>query len=517
MNYGGLREMRKKIKLLIPGFRTGRVWKKIIATIAYPGLIFFSFMMILGSGDSQASSKDNMISRWENISIICFLIIIPFILITNLGNIRKFLPLFKSKSIGKKIIAWVISFVIVFIGMTTISAKLSSQHSFEYIALQQKQREEQAIQSAKEKEDKETARKKELAERAAAKAIQASEEQTKKDSEEQEKKDTEEQEKNATEEQTKLTKVTATSASTEEDQKVQTNIEEKSKNADGDDKEAIGSKVSNWFGGIFSGSNSTSNTNMNEKIEKSINSNLKKGDSEKLMDIYKLSDDQMKTYFVDYINEKYHKELIENKEFFEGKKVDKVKKIYKKMEFLTKLSPLDNSDLGMILMDTKKFIEANEALKELKKGNPKVGYGIIKDISQVENLDVYVNYKIKNTGTKIGSLTIEDESYSDNYFITSYSYSQTFGYVPSNDWQAVLRLSGDSELSGEGVYITKAVVSNAVTLIDNKGFEKEYPVYREVSQEDIEEYNQVNDLMEQEAQINNNISQSIDRIVNLLQ
>ncbi|WP_054943351.1 hypothetical protein [Paenibacillus ihuae] len=513
--------MWKKVKILIPGFRSGELWKKIIASIAYPVLIFFSFMMILGSGDPQASSKDNMISRWENISIVCFLVIIPFILITNLGNIRKFLPLFKSKSIGKKILAWVISFVIVFIGMTTISAKLSSQHSFEYIAMQQKQREEQAIQNAKEKEDREKERKVEVA---AAKAIQASEEQekkdteeqTKKDAEEQVKKDTEEQEGKATDEQTKLTKGTATSAPTEEDQKVQTNIEEKSKNADGDDKEAIGSKVSNWFGGIFGGSKSTSNTNMNEKIEKSINSTLKKGDSEKLMDIYKLSDDQMKTYFVDYINEKYHKELIENKEVFEGKKVEKVKKLYKKMEFLTNLSPLDNSDLGLILMNTKKFIEANEALKEFNKEHPKVEYGIIKDISQVENLDVYVNYKIKNTGTKIGNLTIKDESYSDNYFITSYSYSQTFGYVPSNDWQAVLRLSGDSELSGEGAYKTKAVVSNEVTLIDNKGFEKDYPIYREVSQEDIDKYNQVNNLMEQQAQINDEMDGSIDRILDHL-
>ncbi|WP_438498111.1 hypothetical protein [Paenibacillus sp. IHBB 3054] len=501
--------MRKKIKLLIPGFRTGRVWKRIIASIAYLVLIFLSFAMILGSRDPLESPKDNMISQWESISIIFFLVIIPFVLITNLANIQRFLPLFKSKGLWKKVIAWVISFVIVVIGLTTVSSKLSSQHSFEYIARQQKQSEEQAIQKAKEKEGKEEEKKVELAERAAAKAIQASEEQAKKDAEEQAKK--------VSEGQTKLTKATATDAPTEEDQKVQTNIEEKSKNADGDDKEAIGSKVSNWFGGIFGASKSTSNTNMNEKIEKSIKSNLKKGDSEKLMDIYKLSDDQMKTYFVDYINEKYHKELIENKEVFEGKKVEKVKKIYKKMEFLTSLSPLDNSDLGLILMDTKKFIEANEALKEFNKEHPKVGYGIIKDISQVENLDVYVNYKIKNTGTKIGNLTIEDESYSDNYFITSYSYSQTFGYVPSNDWQAVLRLSGDSELSGEGVYDTKAVVSNAVTLIDNKGFEKEYPVYREVSQEDIEEYDQVNDLMEQEAQINNDINQSIDRIVNLLQ
>ncbi|MFF2909183.1 hypothetical protein [Paenibacillus sp. NPDC057934] len=501
--------MWKKFKLLIPGFRTGRLWKKIIASIAYLVFLFFSFMMILGSGDPQASSKDNMISRWENISIVCLLIIIPFILITNLGNIRKFLPLFKSKSIGKKIIAWVISFVILFIGMTTISAKLSSQHSFEYIAMQQKQREEQAIHNAKEKEDKEKEKKIELAEQAAAKVIQASEEQAKKDAEEQAKKDAEEQ--------TKI--ITATSAPTEEAQKKEINtiVEEKSKSADKEDRESIGSKVSNWFGGIFGGSKSTTNANMNEKIEKSINSNLKKGDSEKLMSIYELSDDQMKTYFVSYINEKYHKELIENKEVFEGKKVEKVKKLYKKMEFLTNLSPLDNSDLGLILMDTKKFIEANEALKEFNKEHPKVGYGIIKDISQVENLDVYVNYKIKNTGTKIGNLTIEDESYSDNYFVTSYEYSQTFGYVPSTDWQAVLRLSRNSELSGEGVYKTKAVVSNAVTLVDNKGFEKEYSVYREVSQEDIEKYDHVNDLMEQETQINDDMNESIDRIVNLLQ
>jgi Membrane protein involved in colicin uptake len=520
--------MRRKVTSFIPGFRTGRAWKKVIAGIAYPILIFFSFMMVIGSGDSQASSKDNMISLWENISIVCFLIIIPFILITNFGNIRKFLPLFKSKSKGKKIIAWVISFVIVFIGMTTISAKLSSQHSFEYIALQQKQREEQAIQSAKEKEDKEKARTIELAKRTAAEAIQASEEQVKKDAEEQAKRDAEEQTKKDAEEQAKkdaeeqtrkdakekttLTQATATSVPVE----ANSIVEEKPKSADEENSESIGSKVSNWFGGLFGGSKSNVDANMNEKIEKSINNNLKKGDSEKLMDLYELSNNQMKTYFVDYINQKYHKELINNKELFEEKKVEKIKKLYEKMEFLTELSPLKNSDVYLILMNTKKFIEANEALKEFNKEYPKVGYGVVKDISQVENLDVYVNYKIKNTGTKIGNLTIEDESYSDNYFITSYSYSQAFGYVPSNDWQAVLRLSRDSELTGEGVYKTEGIASSTITLVDSKGFEKEYTVYREVSQEDIDEYNQVYDLMEQQGQINDEIDSSIDRIMDLL-
>ncbi|MEF2244221.1 hypothetical protein [Paenibacillus sp. IITD108] len=186
------------------------------------------------------------------------------------------------------------------------------------------------------------------------------------------------------------------------------------------------------------------------------------------------------------------------------------------MDFINEIANLKTSEIGILLTETKALIETNTALISFNKEHPNLGYGIIKDISEVQNINCYVNYRIKKSGTKIGDFTIGNDSYSDEYFISSYSYSQIFGYLPSDDWTAVLQLSEASSLSESGIYETSVVEIGTTRLIDSKGFEKDYPRYREVTQEDLDKYYQVNELVSQQNELNHLINMSINRITERL-
>jgi chemotaxis protein histidine kinase CheA len=507
----------RKIISAIPGFRSGRLWKKIIACIVYPVLIIAIISLIVGSQDPSAQPMDNTISKWENVSLIFFLVLIPFTLLTNIGNIRSNLPLFKSSSRVKKIVAWTLSFVIVFVGMLFTSSTLSSKHSPEYKALQQQLSQEQDIQRAREQEKKEAEKQIELAKEAEETAVKEANKQAKlaKEAEKKAAQASEEKEKKEAEEQAELAKAAEEKAKIEADKQAKL-AEQAAEDAISEEpskqvQAANAKSVSSWFGSLFNKSKATDN---NSKTLKSIDSNLKKHNSQKIVEIYNSSssDDQIKKYIEERINEKYMESLRESKELFLNKKIDKIKKLYKEMDFINDIPNLKNSDAGTVLAETKALIEADTALVSFNKENPNLYYGTIKDISEVENMNGYVNNRIKNSDIKIGDLTIETGSYSENYFISSYSYSELFGYSPSEDWEAVLQLSKNSELSQAGVYKTDVVSIGTTTLIDNRGFKKEYPLYREVSQEDYDKYYRINELMDRQSQLNNSINGSIKRI-----
>ncbi|QHW30828.1 hypothetical protein GZH47_08165 [Paenibacillus rhizovicinus] len=516
--------MKRIGKLGIPGFRTGRLWKKIAACAGYAVLLFAAMALILGSQDSSASSADNRISMWENISILLFVIILPFALITNVGKIRSKLPLFRSSRTGLKITGWIAAVLVLFVGMLVSSSVLSSRHTAAYTAMQLQQSEEQAIAEAKERTAKEADNRVKLAKEAEAKAKKEAEHQAvlAKQAEEKAAKASEDKAKKEAEEQVKLAKAEAKKAQQEADnqaklaqaeakeaqQEIDKPAAEEVKSADGD-KQSTGSKLASWFGGLLGRSDSNA-ADANEKLIKSFDSNLKKRNTEKLISIYQSSDAQMKAYMEERVNEAYLGDLRDNIAIFEGKKTSKITKLYKDMAFIDAMPGMKQSDVGIILADMKNIMDKDTALASFNKEHPRLNYGIIKDLSQVQDLDVYVNSKIQNG---IGNVTI---SYSDNYFISSYSYDQFFGYSPSDDWEAVLQLSSGTRLSQAGVYKTQAVPSDTITLTDNKGFEKDYTVYREVFQADFDKYNQVSDLMAQQAQLSQSVDNSIGRITKRL-
>lgn len=466
--------MIKKISSVIPGFRTGRLWKRIIACIVYL-ILLIVIIAILASNSLSVSSFDNTISKWESVALIFFLIIIPFILITNLGNIRNVLPLFKSSSIFKKIVAWTVSFVIIFIGYGLTNSYLSNKHTSDYTALQQQLSEEKAIEKAKETEKKESDKKAKLAEEKA-------------------KKETDRQAQLAKEAEDKTKKASDEKTETEASEQIKLAKEKEENTKEEANKQAELAKIKE---------------RATKKIIKSFESNLKKDNSKKMLEIYNSSDEQTKIYIEERINEKYFKNAKENKELLLSKKFNKINEFYNQIKFTNEIPNLKNSEIGKVLSKIKGLIETNNALVNFEKEHPRLNYGIVKDISEIQEIDCYVGYRLKSAGTKIGDFTIRDDSYSDMYFISSYTYSQVFGYTPSEDWGAVIQLSANSTLSQAGVYKTKVVSTGTTTLTDRSGFNKEYPKYQEVSQEDIDTYNQVKELIDKQSQLNISIDEFI--------
>lgn len=134
--------MFKNIIKKIPGFRTGKKYKMILAIIIY----LFAILMV--STTSGATLRDKLIYILD-----LFLFLgVPFILITNVGNIRRKLPIFNKKSIRFNIIGSVIVFVIIIISVTLINNFKSPEQKHLDI-LSQKQRDNETKAEAEAKAD----------------------------------------------------------------------------------------------------------------------------------------------------------------------------------------------------------------------------------------------------------------------------------------------------------------------------------------------------------------------------
>ncbi|WP_316569133.1 hypothetical protein [Neobacillus sp. YIM B06451] len=105
----------------VPGFRTGVIWKRIVACVGYPIMVLFSGMFIIFTGDGtlSTSKQDVYINYLSGFVLTLFIFVIPFILLTNLGGIHRKLPLLRSSSRVHKLIGipiylsfWVTAFTL---------------------------------------------------------------------------------------------------------------------------------------------------------------------------------------------------------------------------------------------------------------------------------------------------------------------------------------------------------------------------------------------------------------------
>ncbi|WP_405117838.1 hypothetical protein MHB43_20165 [Paenibacillus sp. FSL H8-0317] len=144
---------------IIPGFRTGVIWKKVIASIFYVVGALFLSILVFGTfiGDNQ--TKDSVISLLGALSLIVFFGLIPFILITNFLLIRRRLPLIKSKNWPLKIIGWTLSIIMLFICFGFSNFMLDKFYTEDYIVQRESEREKAKVE--KEKQNKEVAAKRE--------------------------------------------------------------------------------------------------------------------------------------------------------------------------------------------------------------------------------------------------------------------------------------------------------------------------------------------------------------------
>jgi hypothetical protein len=389
---------------------------------------------------------------------------------------------------------WILSLLIVLTGLFSSWAALDGMHSTEFIAKQEEQRKdkekreaEKQVALAKEEKIQRELEGKTTKEKSTSALDKQLEQQA-------EDKETVSRVGNQTEQEEGLS----------EQQPVE--IKNTTENKDNTEKE---SSFSNWFSNLFNSEPEDSY----QKTIKEIDKTLKKEKTEKLLEMYNSSENlEIKKYIEERTKEKYIQILKENKDLYTNPKIDKLEKLYGKISFINDITGLKNSNVGVVVDETKKMIKAKSDLEKFQKEHPRLFYGAIKDESEIQTIKGYIGYRIKDADTKIGDLTISTGNYSDSYYISSYSYSELFGYSASEEWAAVLQLSEGSNLSGEGIYETSVVPNGVTKLVDNRGFEKEYPRYREVSQADFDKYYQIKDLMEEQERLTGLISQSTSRI-----
>lgn len=86
-------EKQKNILSYIPGFRTGKTWKKIVAIIGYLCMAFLFWAILQGEDD-----------KIGNFFALASVTIFPFVILTNVGGIRDKLPLFRKHKVVTNIL-----------------------------------------------------------------------------------------------------------------------------------------------------------------------------------------------------------------------------------------------------------------------------------------------------------------------------------------------------------------------------------------------------------------------------
>lgn len=121
--------------------------------------------------------QDKAISYLENAVGVLLLIVLPFIFITNIGNIRNKLPLFKRKKMALSGLAWGLLFIFIMICFGSANSAFAKIHTPEYKAAKQKydaemekKRAEEQTKREAEKTAKKLAEEKKKQEEAAKKA-----------------------------------------------------------------------------------------------------------------------------------------------------------------------------------------------------------------------------------------------------------------------------------------------------------------------------------------------------------
>ena len=125
------KEILGQIKVIlgkIPGFRTGRKWKMIIAVFVY-----WMFIIILLDFKGVTISD-----KFVNLLQTLIMLGIPFALITNLGNVRNKLPMFKKKTIGSTALGIFVTLIIMGMSFSMVNAmKSPEQKQLDSIASQE--------------------------------------------------------------------------------------------------------------------------------------------------------------------------------------------------------------------------------------------------------------------------------------------------------------------------------------------------------------------------------------------
>lgn len=118
----------KKLMSKVPGFRTGMLWKKIVSVVMHVFLLMIIIILISSNPDGNVSQIHQFMYKMVTCFFILCFIAVPYILATNVANIRDRLPLFRRKTVFGILMGVVLSFIFVFITSITTFALLGSYH-----------------------------------------------------------------------------------------------------------------------------------------------------------------------------------------------------------------------------------------------------------------------------------------------------------------------------------------------------------------------------------------------------
>lgn len=104
----------------LPGFRSGKIWKMIVAVLGYS--LFISLLINFRIDNQEVSQYQYMIYRF----ILLGWFVITLMIMTNYLSIREYLPFYRNNSLMVKVLTTIISwlvfvFIIIFIGVILMS------------------------------------------------------------------------------------------------------------------------------------------------------------------------------------------------------------------------------------------------------------------------------------------------------------------------------------------------------------------------------------------------------------
>lgn len=152
---------KKESKSIIPGFRTNKKWKKILAILGYIcfALVFWAVMIPYDYGND----RDRIIQSVSGAALMILLLVVPFLLITNFMGIRHKLPLFKKRKISSTILASFLVYILIAFGIYGVDSFANSLYSEEYfndkIVAEKEQEAKEKAEAEKEAKEKAEAEK----------------------------------------------------------------------------------------------------------------------------------------------------------------------------------------------------------------------------------------------------------------------------------------------------------------------------------------------------------------------
>ena len=169
----------KSRKSIVPGFRTNKRWKKILAILGY---VCFAFVLLaVSSPYDYGNERDRIIQSISGIISVIILVGIPFVLATNFMGIRYKLPFFKKRKILHTIFGSFLVYMLIGTMLLGVDALANGFYSEEYFNDIEIAEEKQAAEekAAEEKAEKEKAAKEKAAKEKAEKEKATKEQETK--------------------------------------------------------------------------------------------------------------------------------------------------------------------------------------------------------------------------------------------------------------------------------------------------------------------------------------------------